>query len=137
MLPNSTVRFVKYAKTFSNCSENYYLNKNKSMLSQLCLVPPVAEQQRSKLVDGWCQVQTLVSLVDQAFRNFSWFFSKTRENTGQEPLKRLPTEGTSPLGPGLTRGQLALNLQPTNPVMPFNLRPEQKWARFSFWFLNF
>ena len=39
-------------------------------------------------------------------------FTESRENTGYDPLKRFPTDGTSPADPSPTCGQLALILQP-------------------------
>ena len=36
---------------------------------------------RSKLVDGRCQIQSPVMLVEVAVRNFLWFFSETRVNS--------------------------------------------------------
>ena len=43
------------------------------------------------------------------------FLRKSRKY-GLGPLKKTPTEGTPPIGPGPTSGQLAFNLQPTNQI---------------------
>ena len=53
-----------------------------------------------ELVDGRCRVQSSVALVDLGVRSFSWFFSETRVNTGQDTLEN-PLGGHSPivLGP--------------------------------------
>ena len=45
---------------------------------------------------------------------FSVVFSETCVNTGYDPLERSPTDGTPLTGPGPTRGQLALTLQPNS-----------------------
>ena len=57
---------------------------------------------------------------------FSVVFSETRVNTGPDPLERLPTEGTLPIGPGPISGQLAFNLQPTN--QPLNIKTQQMYV---------
>ena len=36
----------------------------------------------SKLVDGWCEVHTPVTLVDVTIWNFPWFFSEALANMG-------------------------------------------------------
>ena len=41
-------------------------------------------------------------------------FLRNSRKYGQGFLRKTPTEGTAPKGPGPTIGQLALNLQPTN-----------------------
>ena len=61
---------------------------------------------RSKLVDGMCQVQIPVALVDLAIRGFL----RNSLKYGLVFLSKTPTEGTPPTGPSLTSGQLALFL---------------------------
>ena len=62
--------------------------------------------------------EVLDSILGRACRpscsEFSVVFSETRVNTGQDPLKRPPTEGTPSVGPRPICGQSALNLQPNS-----------------------
>ena len=50
---------------------------------------------------------------------FSVVFSESCVNRGYDPLERPSTEGTPPIDPGLTSGQLSLNLQPNQPKFSF------------------
>ena len=43
-----------------------------------------------------------------------FFFFRNSHNYGLGSLKKTPTEGIPPIGPGPTSGQLALHLHPTN-----------------------
>ena len=64
---------------------------------------------RSKLVDGRCQVQSLVRLVDLADRSFPRFSPKIAQIRDRTPLEDPPRD-TLATGPGSTKGQLALIL---------------------------
>ena len=61
----------------------------------------------SKLVDGKCQAQSPIMLVDLAVRSYL----QNSHKYGLGSLRETPKEGTPPAGPGPISGQLALILQ--------------------------
>ena len=76
--------------------------------------PPVAKrvcaqsrQTRGARFNPWSRLSM------QPFGVFRGFLRNSRKY-GLGSLRKTPTEGTSPTGPGPTSEQLALNLQPTN-----------------------
>ena len=78
---------------------------------------------RSKPVDGSYQAHFPVTLVDLAVRSFPCFFFSSRNfhKYVLGSLRKTPTEGILPTGPGPSSGQLVKSYNPTQSNLTYFL----------------
>ena len=109
---NKCKTFTELAEfnTYVKCCRCFHCNSNIF----LKYLSPRKWRSSSALKTGRLEVPGSIPVCRHSRSKFSVVFSETCVNTGYDPLERSPTDGTPLTGPGPTRGQLALTLQPNS-----------------------